>query len=59
MARKFTPMQQYRFPIMMSGIIGGVFWFYYTFTSMNQKRIKEGSKKFTEAPKTQVLSFDN
>jgi len=52
MARKYTPMQQYRFPVLMSGIVVGVFMFYKTFSSINQERINQGSRKFTDAPVT-------
>lgn len=52
MARKFTSIQQYRFPVMMSAIIGGIGFFYYNFSRMNHDRIKEGSRRFTEAPKS-------
>jgi len=51
MGRKFTKVQLYRFPIMMTGIIGTVLGFYYTFSSVNQTRIKEGSRKFIDIPK--------
>ena len=61
MARKYTPMQQYRFPVLMSGIVVGVFMFYKTFSSINQERINQGSRKFTDTPVTilKVLNFDN
>jgi len=49
--RKYTPVQLYRFPLLMGGILGGIFTFFYTFSSANKDRIKIGSKKFTDAPK--------
>ena len=59
MARKFTASQLYRFPILMGTILGGIFTFYYSFSSVNHDRIKLGSKKFTDAPQVnfQVIIF--
>jgi len=47
-----TSLKKYKFPLLMSGILGGIFTFYYTFSSVNQARIKYGSRKFTHAPAT-------
>ncbi len=49
--RKFQPVQLYRFPILMGGIVGGVFTFWYSFSNVFNERIKWGSKKFTDTPK--------
>ena len=49
--RKIGKAQLYRFPILMGGILGGILTFWWTFSSINQNRIKFGSKKFTDAPK--------
>ena len=54
--RKISKAQLYRFPILMGSILGGIFTFWWTFSSVNQNRIKIGSKKFTDAPKT---TFNN
>ena len=55
MARKWSKIQLYRFPILMTGLLGGILTFWYTFSSVNQDRIKFGSRKFTDAPK---VTFD-
>ena len=49
--RKFKPVQLYRFPLMMGGIVGGIFTFWYSFSNVFNERIKWGSKKFTDTPK--------
>jgi len=59
MARKASIMQPYRFPVMMSGILGSILTFYYTFSIVNQGRIKDGSKKFTQIPKNNIQERDN
>ena len=48
--RNISNAQLYRFPVMMGGILGGIITFWWTFSSVNEKRIKMGSKKFTDSP---------
>ena len=48
--RNISNAQLYRFPVMMGGILAGIITFWWTFSSVNEKRIKQGSKKFTDAP---------
>ena len=48
--KRFSQGQQLRFPLMMAGILGGIFTFWWTFSSVNEDRIKLGSKKFTHQP---------
>ena len=39
-----------RYPVLMGGIVSGIFYFYYTFSQKRKGQIKEGSKRFTEEP---------
>ena len=48
--RNISNAQLYRFPVMMGGILGGIITFWWTFSSVNEKRIKQGSKRFTDSP---------
>jgi len=41
---------QYRFPVLISGILGGLFAFYFSFSNVNHDRIKIGSRRFTDTP---------
>lgn len=48
--RNISNAQLYRFPVMMGGILAGIITFWWTFSSVNAKRIKQGSKRFTDSP---------